>query len=203
MQMTVEEAAMFLGVRVDDSIDAVRAEYRRRLFEVHPDHGGHSDDTRRLILALDALERAHANRSAIASLGGSSVSVSPPEPTPDSAGNQDVEVDAAVDGECVWRVDTDTLALPLPAEETYARLVDVAHRIGDVTYVDRQCGVLEALLRTRAGTTVSMVISLQGRANESTEAFFTLEPIDAVRGDLPSVLDITELVASYLQASAT
>jgi hypothetical protein len=178
MQMTVEEAALLLGVRVDDSIDEVRSGYRRRLFEVHPDHGGNSDETRQLVIALNVLARAHTNH--------------PVRSTTSQAQQDDVP------GEVVWRVDADTLALPLPADETYARLVEVAHQVGDVTYVDRQCGVLEALLRTRSGTTISMVVSLQGRSNGSTEAFFTLEPIDAVKGDLPTVQDITDLVASYL-----
>ncbi len=179
--MTVEEAARFLGVRVDASIDEVRAEYRRRLFGVHPDHGGTGDETRQLMVALRTLERAHVERAESA--------LSAPAPA---------DLLESLPGESVWRVDADTLALPAPADETYARLLEVAHQVGDVTYVDRQCGVLEALLRTRAGTTISMVISLQGRSNGSTEAFFTLEPIDAVKGDLPTVHDITELVASYL-----
>ena len=55
------------------------------------------------------------------------------------------------------------------------------------------------LLRTRDGTTMSLVISLQGRATGHTEAFVTLEPLDLVRGPLPNVSDLTDLVVSQLR----
>jgi hypothetical protein len=189
--MNPEHAAVLLGVHVNDSIEQVRAGYRRRLFDVHPDHGGSAEQTRLLISALTTLEAA---------IDAPSVSALDVEPDPAGESRVEATFSTPSDREVVWRVDADTLAIDGPADETYARLLDVAHEIGDVTYVDRQCGVFEALLRSRSGTTISMVVTLQGRSNGSTEAFFTLEPIDAVKGELPSVHDITELVASYLAA---
>ncbi len=183
--MEVEHAAKLLGVLPEDRPDVIRAAYRRRLFAVHPDHGGSGVDTRELVAALAILEAHLSERVSVDTPSVDAVVAEPSGPP--------------VAGE-VQRIDSDTLALPYPAAETYLRLLEAAHQIGDVTYVDREYGVLEALLRTRTGTTVSMLISLQGRANETTEAFFTLEPIDAIRGDLPSVFDITELVASYVMA---
>ena len=98
----------------------------------------------------------------------------------------------------VWLIGPDTIALAMPADDAYLRLLEVAHRIGDVTYVDRSCALMEALLRTKDGTTLSLVISLQGRALGHTEAFLTIEPVDLVRGPLPNVADLTQLVASHL-----
>lgn len=185
--MDVELAERLLGVVVTDPPEQIRAQYRRRLFAVHPDHGGSGVDTRELVTALQVLQTRAVE------LRNEAVEAAPdPENAPSTVG--------AVMATEVLRIDRDTIALPYPAEETYLRLLDAAHQIGDVTYVDREYGVLEALLRTRTGTTVSMLVSLQGRANGTTEAFFTLEPIDAVRGDLPSVFDVTELVASFVIA---
>lgn len=98
----------------------------------------------------------------------------------------------------VIRIDDDTLALPGTAEEAYRALVGAAHEIGVVTYFDRDFGVLEVLLKTVEGTTVSLFVSFQGRSNETVEAFFSLEALDKVRGDLPTVFGITELLASHL-----
>lgn len=184
------EAARLLQVSVEASTDEIKLEYRRRLFDVHPDRGGSAGKTRDLIAAVAVLLARQT------SLPMSTSPSTSPIATPSAEEEVAVEMRPTV-----WRVDDDTLALPVPAEETYFRLLEVAHQIGSVTYVDRQFGVLEALLRTMSGTTVSLFLSLQGRSNESTEVFFTLEPIDLVRGDLPSVFEITELVASYLMAS--
>jgi hypothetical protein len=52
-----ERAAQVLGVQPNASIDEIRSAFRRRLFEVHPDHGGDEEATRRLVDARDRLLR--------------------------------------------------------------------------------------------------------------------------------------------------
>jgi hypothetical protein len=173
------EASTVLGVSEFDAADVVRARYRSLLFSSHPDVGGSHDAVRQVIEAFRVLE------------------LRPAEPTLPSlpAETDDVGDDLA---EFVWRVDDGTIAAALPADEFYVRLLEVGHQIGAVTYVDRQCSVLEILLRTTIGTTVSMLVSLQGRA-KGTDAFVSIEPIDAVRGELPSLFDLTELIAHLLR----
>ena len=92
----------------------------------------------------------------------------------------------------------DTIVFDAPTHEAFSQLLAVAHDIGDVTYLDRDNELLEALLRTAGGTTLSMVITLQGRGNGTTEAFVTIEPLDVARGELPSVGDVTALVLAHL-----
>jgi len=176
-----------LGVTPDAGADAVRRAYRDRLFQHHPDTSGSDGTTVRSLIDAYRLVSGH-----VPSVGpdapsdeGAAVEGTPPEPDPVHEGD-------------VWLVDSDTIALACPAEDAYIRLLEVAHLIGDVTYVDRSCGLMEALLRTRDGTTLSLVITLQGRATGHTDAFLTLEPLDVVRGPLPAIADLTELVASYL-----
>jgi hypothetical protein len=163
-----------LGVDRDAPRDVIRAAYRKALFAAHPDHGGSAHRARQVIDAAELLGR--------------------PRPHDDSTVTEPA-LDPGL-SELVWRVDDDTIAVALSAEDTYLKLLEVAHRIGTVTYVDRQCGVLESLLKTKEGTTVSMLVTLQGRSNATTEVFFALEPIDAIRGELPTVFDVSELVAA-------
>lgn len=178
--MDSAEARLVLGVIPTASAEELRSAYRQRLFALHPDHSGHSGDGVRTVIG--------AYRMLLSQL------VVSPEPVL-------VESPALADdlhaGE-VWLIGPDTIALAMPADDAYLRLLEVAHRIGDVTYVDRSCALMEALLRTKDGTTLSLVISLQGRALGHTEAFLTIEPVDLVRGPLPNVADLTQLVASHL-----
>jgi hypothetical protein len=176
------DACRLLEVDATASLELVRASYRRILFASHPDHGGTGSETRALVAAMQVWEREKT-------------SVRDPISEPER------DVEAEPEGGLrvgVTRIDDDTLALPGTAEEAYRALVGAAHEVGVVTYVDRDFGVLEVLLKTVDGTTVSLFVSFQGRSNETVEAFFSLEAIDKVRGDLPTVFEITELLASYL-----
>ena len=57
--MDEQRAAQLLNVPVDASPDRLKAEYRRRLFDVHPDRGGSDGDTRELISAVAFLLKRH------------------------------------------------------------------------------------------------------------------------------------------------
>jgi hypothetical protein len=192
LRSEVAAASALLGVAEDAPRDVVRAAYRRALFSVHPDHGGSSDQARKLIDAAELLDRSPVQTATEANPETQAVS-----PQTETQAETQTEPQTEL---FAWRVDDDTIAVALPAEETYLKLLEVAHRIGAVTYVDRQCGVLESLLRTKEGTTVSLLLTLQGRATGATDVFFTLEPIDAVRGALPTVFDVSELVAVMLDS---
>ncbi len=82
----------------------------------------------------------------------------------------------------------------MPADEAFARLLDACHQIGDVTYVDRSCAILEALVRVEGEGVCSLVITLQGRA-DGTDAFCTLEALEHVASP-PVRAIVVDLVAA-------
>ena len=196
--MDIAEARAALGLGVGASQADAQVAFRRLLQAAHPDRNAAenaADRTRTLVLAYRTIGRSY---SSVAELQST--------PVVDTADDLAVDVSdiySGVDSDPVVLVDADTIGLACPSDEAFAVLVEVAHRIGDVTYLDRQSELLEALLRTVDGTTVSMVISLQGRATGITEAFVTLEPIDVVRGELPDVAAVTELVAHHARVLLT
>src|SRR5215212_7352273 len=85
-----------------------------------------------------------------------------------------------------------------PAEEAFVALLEAAHAVGDVTYVDARLGLLEAVLADDGGNACQLLITLQGRAT-GTEAFCTLEPLGAT--PCPSAEDVVAgLVAALGEA---
>jgi hypothetical protein len=76
-------------------------------------------------------------------------------------------------------LDGDTVRLPVPTDEAFQRILEACHQIGDVTYVDRSCAILETLVRVEGEGVCSLVVSFQGRS-EGTDAFCTLEAIEHV-----------------------
>jgi hypothetical protein len=112
--------------------------------------------------------------------------VATPEPPPRAA--DDVWEPAEV-------LEGDTIRLAMPPDEAFLRLLEAAHRIGDVTYVDRSCAIFEALVSVEGEGTCSLVVSLQGRAH-GTEAFCTLEAIEHVAS--PPVRHVTEALVAAL-----
>ncbi len=180
--MDLERAAHVLGVAPGAGMDELRSRFRALLMAHHPDRGGSDHATRELLEAWDVLV-AERTRSPIEPPAAAPADPHPPDPAPP--------------GERVWRTDDDTLAIALPADEAYVAVVEASHRMGSVTYVDRHCGVLETLLRTVGGSTVSMLVTLQGRAVGHTDVFVSLEPL-TVEGELPSIVDVTELLGQLV-----
>lgn len=185
--MELADAYAVLGIQANAPYDAIRSHYRERLHELHPDHNGDrsSDATIDLIDAFATVRRDP--RFAVSA--ASEVS---------SATSSDVGMPVS---SLAWRTEPDTIVLACPADEAYLTLLAIAHRVGDVTYVDRQNQLFETLLRTVDGDTLSLVCTLQGRANGTTEAFLTLERFDIARGPMLSIADLTELILEYLVGS--
>ena len=72
----------------------------------------------------------------------------------------------------------DTIGVAAPPDETWVILAEAASQVGEIAYVDRSLGILEAIVRFEGGPSCSLLITLQGRA-WGTEAFCTLESIEA------------------------
>jgi hypothetical protein len=91
----------------------------------------------------------------------------------------------------------DTITLDVPADEAFLVLLEAAHRVGDVTHVSPSDALLEALIAFDDGRTCSLVISLQGRGNGTTDAFCTLQALDA--GPTPPVGLVVEALIEELR----
>jgi hypothetical protein len=94
-------------------------------------------------------------------------------------------------------LDGDTVHLPVPADEAFVRVLEACHRIGDVTYIDRSCAILETLVQVDGEGTCSLVIKFQGRA-DGTDAFCTLEAIEHVAS--PPVRPVVEDLVAALRS---
>lgn len=174
--MDLATARAVHGVGSDGRWDDIRAAYRREIARAHPDRaGGDSRRAAQLNVAYATLVRARRS--------GTLDQPPPAGPETSTPAGPPPEV-----------LDGDTVHLAVPPDEAFTRLVEACHRIGDVTYVDRSCAILEALVRVAGEGVCSLVISLQGRAH-GTDAFCTLEAIERVASP-----PVHEVVAALVDA---
>lgn len=182
MTLDVAAARATLGLGPRPTWDEVRAAYRARIQQAHPDRAGGSTE------AAAALNGAYA---ALLQARRDGRLHSPP---PAAASRRAAEP-AAEPAEPAEVLDGDTIRLHLPPDEAFLRLLDAAHHVGDVTYVDRSCAIFEALVTVAGEGTCSLVVTLQGRA-DGTDAFCTLEAIEHVAS--PPVRHVTEALVAAL-----
>jgi hypothetical protein len=189
--MDLDDALAVFGLRRDTTWTEVRATYRARIRAVHPDVApGSSAEAARLNTAFGALERVY--RRGLPPPGPDPTGA-PAAPTPSSPA-----AGAARPGPPptdLVAVDDDSLVLEAPADEVFLRLAEALDGIGAVTYSDPDGGYLEAVVGEGTG---QLVVSLQGRAF-ATEAFFTLEPMDA--RPAPDIDAVVRSIAAHLRAA--
>jgi hypothetical protein len=93
----------------------------------------------------------------------------------------------------------DTILLAASPDEAFALLLEAAHHVGNVSYVDRSCAIFEAVVR-QDGETCSLVVTLQGRAH-GTEAFLTLEAMERA-ASLPTDRVLARMVDALVSRPA-
>lgn len=196
--MDVAAARAELGVGPRPSWAEVRLAYRAQIAASHPDReGGHPARAAAVTEAYATLERAHREGR---------LQERPPRPAsprPSRShlhhGPSTVAYESPL-AEPPEVLDGDTVHLGAPPDEAFVRILEACHRIGDVTYVDRSCAILETLVRVEGEGVCSLVITLQGRA-DGTDAFCTLEAIEHVAS--PPVRQVVErLVDAVRRPSA-
>ncbi len=176
--MDVAAARAALGLGPAATWEDVRAAYRARITTAHPDRaGGDARQAATLNAAYAVLVRAKRSGALHA----------PPPPPPPPAREPMGEPPEVLEG--------DTIRLDVPPDEAFVRLLEAAHQIGDVTYVDRSCAIFEALVSVEGEGTCSLVVTFQGRAH-GTDAFCTLEAIEHVAS--PPVRHVAEALVAAL-----
>lgn len=178
--MNRAEAARVLGVDPGSGPDGIRRAFRARIGRRHPDRAGveATTDAVRIIEAYTLLRRE-----------------APPAPAP----SQPPPTTPSAPPVRVGLVDTDTVALDLPADEAFLALLDAGNELGEITYVDPDLGLLEVVVQFEADPTCSLVITTQGRADR-TDAFCTIESLE--HRPAPAVADVVALLAARLAARA-
>ncbi|HZB71652.1 MAG TPA: J domain-containing protein [Acidimicrobiales bacterium] len=180
----MDEARAVLGVAAGATAADERSAFRRRLRATHPDVAGPRADAgiavARLTRALAVLRSARTGGAPPprpAPPPGGAAAPAAPAPTAEPAG--------------------DSLLLDVPADEAFLVLLEAAHAVGEVTYVDARLGLVEAVLAD-GGHACQLLITLQGRATH-TEAFCTLEPLGTTPCP-PTETVVADLVAALTGA---
>ena len=192
--MDVWEARSVLEVGDDDGWDAVRASYRRLIRLAHPDLTGEhrtapaSRRAAELNEAYAVLSRAKRagtlddRRPVPGSAAPTPPAPPPPPPSPPPPNG------VAVAG-------TDTLLLAAPPQVAFPLLVEAAHRVGSLGYVDRSSAVFELIVHLD-GETCSVLVMVQPRAH-GTEAVFAVESLERVASHSPE--PVLRVVAAALR----
>jgi hypothetical protein len=177
----VREAARVLGVAPQAPWDDVRRAYRLAIAIHHPDRTGDAGDEAavRIIEAFRVLERAHLDPQP-------DHSHLPPAPAPPPRPPAPPWRASVPETATLTRVDDDTLRIDAPADEAFRWLIEGAHELGDVTYLDRSGPIFEVLCRFEGEPSTSLLVTLQGRS-DGTDALCSAESIEARPGP-PTVL---------------
>jgi hypothetical protein len=174
-------ARSLLGLVAGADRATIRAAYRRRVARVHPDVSPSPDATDRTLELRIALEVL---------LGAAPVEVDdagppaePPAPSIQAPTPPPVLVE---------RRSVDTIGVALPPDEVLLLLIEVAHELGEVAYLDPANGLLEVVVEFLEAPTSSVLLHLQGRATGVTEVVCTVEPLSG--GIRPPTEAVTELL---------
>lgn len=175
-----------LGVEPDAPWPDVRAAYLRMVREHHPDTA--SDAAEAGVRTIRTAQITSAYSTLLANRPAGSGPTAPPAFAPKVT---DESLTDALDGtRRVW--------LAAEIDDAFVALLEVAHLVGVVSYVDRQSAVLESIITAAPGEATSLLIFLEPGEDEGvTEAFLGVEPLG---GHPPAPLDplvdrIAELLA--------
>lgn len=188
--MTPDEARAVLGVTPDSSAAEVRAAYRERILAQHPDRNAGSASATAAASALNEALRV------LRALDRQPATAQAPKP---ATLHPDPEAQPAEAAVAILRPDGDSIAVAAPAEDVLLWLHGALSAIGQITYVDVDSGLLEAQVTEHSGNITSVVVSLQGRADGTTEAFCSAERlVGSAQVDLHAIVD--RIVARLVDA---
>ena len=186
----VAEAFATLGLRPGCDEDDARAAYRRLLRTTHPDLNRAGDATERTVALTTAYRIVLTDLRAPAP-------EAPPAAPPPAAGHRPPSPTDAEPPPAVHLVDDETIGIAAPGLEVVPMLIEAAHQLGDITYLDPGAGLLEVVVEFVGAPTSSVVLSLQGRATGVTEVFCSVEPLSG--GEAPSAAAVTALLCRTLR----
>jgi hypothetical protein len=175
-----------LGIGPTDDAEVVRAAYLAQLHRLHPDHSAAPDANAVTATLTDAYQavRAHLSEAEIH------------RPERDAA--PDVPPVEVIP---IALVADDTIAVALPAGETYALLVEAAHRLGEVTHIEPSSSLLQVVVEFVDAPVCQLLLTMQGRATGVTEVFCTVESLEPQPA--PGAAAVTRVLLDELVAVGT
>ena len=191
-------ARSLLGVEPDVDGTELRRAFRRAVSRVHPDVSS----------AVDAAEKTVELTEAYALLrnssqGSDATAFSEAKPTEPTRRATSTSTEARADHTqwdatptTVVMTDDDTIAVSAPSDSTLLMLLEAAHNLGEVIYLDPSAGLLEVIVEFVEAPTSSVLMSMQGRSNGTTEVFCTVDPLSG--GQAPPTASVTRLIAATL-----
>ena len=173
----VDAARLLLGVEAACSETEIRAAYRMLLLRTHPDINSKADATERTMaltsayLLLTSLVVDPAPAPAAAQQEESAQQAQPAaQQSRRRAPKKEEEIEILLLGDL-------TISVAAPASETLMLLIDMAHELGEISYLDPSAGLLEIVIEFVEEPTSSVLLSMQGRGNATTEVFCSVEPL--------------------------
>ena len=187
------DAERVLGVAADAPWPDVQQAFRALIRRRHPDLAGHgaTDDAALIIQAFGVLDAAHRHPTVAGNPANAATTAGRARPAPSTPPPR-----PRIEPTTIVRIDDDTIGLGAPADEALVLLVEAAHDIGEVSYLDRSVPILEAICQFEGTPATSLVVTLQGRS-DGTEAFCTTESIEARPG--PPTRDVVDVYESLLR----
>lgn len=205
--MDRDEAARLLGVEPGADDATVRGAYRRLLLVTHPDVSPASDATDRTVRLTRAVEVLTGPGAPAAAAAEARIEPDADVAAEDRNGSAAPRTGRASGGAPTGRpdravavalVDDDTIGIAAPHDEALLLVLETAHELGEVAYLDHSAGMVEVVVEFLDAPTSSVLMSLQGRATGVTEVFCTVEPLSG--GDAPSAEAVARLLLSTMVA---
>jgi hypothetical protein len=173
-------ALAVLGVRDGAPWAEVRARYLVLVREHHPDAADDLADVGRRTVVTAQITEAYA-----ALLAARERTTSPGAPTAAPAGGVR-GAGPAPSSYADARDDSRRVLLDAPFGDAFLALLEVAHLVGDVSYLDRSSGVLEVIVTPEPARATSLLVYLEARDDAVTEAVLGVESLG---GHPPAALD--------------
>lgn len=181
-QTEIADALRIIGVSAETPWEDIRRAYRRRVRDHHPDLGGAAteanEQTTRLNLAWQILESATE--------GGR-------RPLP--AARRDAQATSSGSADRAPAGVPPAMTLRAPPGDVFVQLLDAAHAVGDVSYIDPEAGLIQVLLDPRGPASSQLLIAVD--VDEDPPACtFTLDSMHAENA--PAIAHVVERIGHYL-----
>ncbi len=177
--MNRERALRTLGLEKGAQADDVNRAYRALIRQAHPDAGGSTVVAARITEAYHWLQRA----------GAEPPQAPPPPPQPDPSATDK---------------DDDSYVLRLPPGDIFARLVEAGHQLGEVSYIDRDAGIVQITFTAHNGVVCQLaatVVSMPSQASRGeARVEFTLDPLAS--GEAPPIDHVVARFARIFQRTS-